>query len=123
MEGTYHCSNAVVAAYLAANDLRNCECCKRRAVTSSHNGLVGLAAASVCVPPTIQCPVCTQTLNLVHGEDANDTWARHASTGDCDPSKRAAARKHKCPVAGCRERLLLTNKFTCSSCSQVLCLR
>jgi hypothetical protein len=117
VEGTYHCSNALVAAYLAANDLRVLHASCRQ------NGLVGLAAVSVCAPPTTQCPVCTQTLNLVHGEDANDTWARHASSGDCDPSKRAATRKHKCPVAGCRERLLLTNKFTCSSCSQVLCLR
>jgi hypothetical protein len=73
--------------------------------------------------PNPQCPVCAQSVNLVHGEDANDTWARHAASGACDPAKRAAARRPKCAVAGCRERLALTNKYTCSSCRKDVCMR
>jgi hypothetical protein len=72
--------------------------------------------------PNPQCPLCKKSVDLVHGEDPNDTWVRHSAT-ECDPSARPSGKKARCGAPGCKEKLTLTNKTTCTKCRVDVCLR
>ena len=76
----------------------------------------------MCALYTVQCPVCKKSVDLVHGEDPNDTWVRHAAT-ECDPAGRPSSKKARCGAPGCKEKLTLTNKTTCTKCRVDVCLR
>mmetsp|Transcript_30420 Transcript_30420/g.97268 ORF Transcript_30420/g.97268 Transcript_30420/m.97268 type:complete len:169 (-) Transcript_30420:20-526(-) len=65
----------------------------------------------------ILCPLCGNSVRLVHGEDVQVTFNRHKGSADC--VKKV---KRKCPVAGCRQTLGISSTFTCTRCGQDVCL-
>ena len=103
-------------------------CCVEGALPSLHSANQRQLACSefpcprVCALCTVQCPVCKKSVDLVHGEDPNDTWVRHAAT-ECDPAGRPSSKKARCGAPGCKEKLTLTNKTTCTKCRVDVCLR
>ncbi|PKA61000.1 Zinc finger AN1 and C2H2 domain-containing stress-associated protein 16 [Apostasia shenzhenica] len=69
------------------------------------------------------CPLCAQGVRLIPNEDPNITWDNHVNC-DCDPSNYQKATKKKyCPVLGCKETLVFSNKIRCRDCNQEHCLR
>jgi len=69
------------------------------------------------------CPLCSKSVPLVHGESADDTFAQHERSGDCQPCSMAApASKNRCPVKGCREKLTFINTYECPKCKQRVCM-
>lgn len=69
----------------------------------------------------ITCPLCAQTIRIEAGEDVNASWERHART-DCRPERRKAKKPRTCTVDGCRSKLTISNRVTCSKCHQEFCL-
>ena len=70
----------------------------------------------------VSCPLCARTIFFVDGQDVNDQFRIHRAT-NCTPETRVErVEKKRCAAPGCREKLLLSNKTTCSSCRQELCL-
>jgi len=71
----------------------------------------------------IKCPLCSQAFKLGAGEDANVAWERHSRDG-CDPDgRKARVKKPRCDVKGCREKLVFSNRYDCTSCGQAVCLQ
>ncbi|CAM6015452.1 unnamed protein product [Sphagnum balticum] len=69
------------------------------------------------------CPICSQSVRSVPNEDPNVTWERHVQT-NCNPSNYAKAnKKPRCPVPGCKEILVFSNKVLCNSCKREVCLK
>lgn len=71
----------------------------------------------------IVCPVCHKSIRTVANEDENVTWDRHVRT-NCDPSNyEKATKKPRCPVRGCKEILVFSNKVLCNDCKREVCLK
>ncbi|MCO5576391.1 hypothetical protein L7F22_030201 [Adiantum nelumboides] len=69
------------------------------------------------------CPLCAKAVRLVPNEDPNLTWDQHVRT-NCDPNNYAKVQKKpRCPVRGCKEFLITTNKMVCKDCKQEVCLK
>ncbi|KAH9538333.1 hypothetical protein CY35_16G100700 [Sphagnum magellanicum] len=69
------------------------------------------------------CPICSQSVRSVPNEDPNVTWEHHVQT-NCNPSNYAKAnKKPRCPVPGCKEILVFSNKVLCNSCKREVCLK
>jgi len=66
------------------------------------------------------CPLCQEGIRLVPTEDANVTWERHCASG-CKGKVKTQVKR--CPVAGCREELTVSNRFDCKRCNQRVCLK
>lgn len=68
----------------------------------------------------IVCPICTESLPLPAGDDANAVWEVHAASGKCHSPPPP---KPRCPVSGCKEKLTTINSIQCGSCSQLVCMK
>eukprot|EP00397_Hematodinium_sp_SG-2012_P058792 GEMP01074718.1.p1 GENE.GEMP01074718.1~~GEMP01074718.1.p1 ORF type:complete len:185 (+),score=39.26 GEMP01074718.1:77-631(+) len=75
--------------------------------------------AEDCDCRVILCPLCKNSVKIVPGEDVNVTFDRHRRSSDC----KLKEKKKKCPVAGCKEKLTLSNIFDCPKCKQTVCLK
>ena len=68
------------------------------------------------------CPLCGASVKHVPGEDIHVTFDRHAASPRCDPSKHPAMTP-RCPVPGCREKLVAVNAYRCKACRAEVCLK
>lgn len=69
------------------------------------------------------CPLCACSVKYVEGENINVTFERHTQT-TCDPSKYTrTAKKSRCPVPGCKEKLTSVNTYKCKDCGTSVCLK
>eukprot|EP00392_Amoebophrya_sp_AT5.2_P018455 g18995.t1 len=62
------------------------------------------------------CPICSQSMEQLPGEDPNAAFARHAASGRC---KREAAGREKC--VACKRKLDAVNRFVCPLCNSLVC--
>lgn len=86
---------------------------------SCHGCQAGASSDATC----IVCPICACSVKYVEGEDINVTYERHMQT-TCDPTKYAKiAKKPRCPVPGCKEKLTSVNSFKCKDCRVEVCLK
>lgn len=69
----------------------------------------------------IACPLCAQTIRIDANEDVNVAWERHARS-ECRPGQRKVKKPKTCTVAGCRAKLTISNRVTCSKCHHEFCL-
>ncbi|CAE7237735.1 SAP13 [Symbiodinium sp. CCMP2456] len=84
-----HCSHA----YCNQQDLLPFECdacgkayCSQHFSYAAHDCPKGRAATDRRV---IVCPLCAASVPLAHGEDENEVWERHATSGKCIPKEAA----------------------------------
>ena len=65
----------------------------------------------------VTCPMCAKSIELSPTEDVNVTWSRH-ERADCRPAERVKrVKKPRCPVKGCKEKLLISNTVKCRECA------
>ena len=116
-----HCSHA----YCNQQDLLPFECdacgkayCSQHFSYAAHDCPKGRAATDRRV---IVCPLCSAPVPLAHGEDENEVWERHATSGNCIPKE--AAKPNRCPAKGCKEKLTFSNSCNCGTCGMKVCLK
>lgn len=66
----------------------------------------------------ILCPICKNSVKIVHGEDVNVTFDRHRASPECKQKEK----KKRCPVTNCKEKLTFSNTFDCPKCKKSVCL-
>lgn len=64
------------------------------------------------------CPVCSQGISLIQGEDLNITWENHRFHGNC-----MKILKPRCANPKCKTRLTDINAVDCKRCHQKTCLQ
>jgi len=69
------------------------------------------------------CLKCSMALPLKDGQSEVDLLDQHVWSGACSPPEAAPARKPKCPVHACREKLSVLNSFDCKRCCQRVCMK
>lgn len=70
----------------------------------------------------IVCEICSKSMETT-GLSCEDEMAmkqKHASSKECDPSKK---KKPQCPIKGCRQYLTFSNATVCKSCNTKVCLK
>ena len=61
--------------------------------------------------------MCAKSIELSPTEDVNVTWLRHERV-DCRPAERVKrTKKRRCPVKGCKEKLLISSTVKCRECA------
>mmetsp|Transcript_51009 Transcript_51009/g.116117 ORF Transcript_51009/g.116117 Transcript_51009/m.116117 type:complete len:181 (+) Transcript_51009:23-565(+) len=100
-----------------------CDACKKQycvshATYDSH----GCTAVTTKDKRAIVCPVCGDSIKLPEGMDPNVIWEAHSRNGRCNAEK-LQAKKRKCPVQGCREKLTTSGSIVCSKCKVRICMK
>ena len=72
---------------------------------------------------TIACPLCAKAIAVPWQADPNAVFEQHTAS-DCDPSHWAKVHaKRRCPVPGCKEKLVASNTYECRDCGTTVCLK
>ena len=72
---------------------------------------------------TIACPLCAKAIAIPWQADPNAVFEQHTAS-DCDPSHWAKVHaKRRCPVPGCKEKLVASNTYECRDCGTTVCLK
>jgi len=66
------------------------------------------------------CPICRGGVTIVPGESIHVTFERHERGQECI-QKRGVKRAPKCPVKGCKERLVKGMAVDCAQCKRQHC--
>ena len=124
-----------------------CDCCKQTFCLEHRTYRAhSCSQADHAEPTTIVCPLCAKAVRLTSHEDPNEVFARHTETvsmlcarwltasrsceqasdsqDDCDPGNYARIHhRPRCPVPGCKEKLVASNTYECRDCRATVCLK
>lgn len=70
---------------------------------------------------SINCPICNQTVKYNKAQDVEMVWNDHYNNS-CSQTATVTKVVQKCASKSCRINLGPSNKFSCPSCSLLVCL-
>ncbi|KAL0583312.1 hypothetical protein ABG067_006813 [Albugo candida] len=103
-----------------------CDCC-HSVFCLDHRSYTSHSCTSVQQNDqrVFECPICKKLIDWTPDQDIDQVWNAHTLCGDCvaiSGDRLSKKKKVRCAALQCRTVIGPSNRFECTTCSQIVCL-